>query len=358
MRRLPYNAITPTLVTSFWRSAGIREEIVLQELQPKLVQYLEKAIKAVQSRDELNAKAQSDVSVLDSPEFSQTQRALSEVTKEYHTFVESPVCRHCFTSGHSIVECELILHESEFGRDLLSIFRVLMADDRFSPEEGKRLLIHLVQYLVHHHRHLPYHVIGVSRAMNSLAVLMSMLQMPGLGLRLLLSIPAAYRQRHVYEHLLQAFGLSATETQRRCQEYLRDCIDASDGFAMTIPDSLLFVCPPQQDIAMSFVFAGIPKIPSALAEADRLLAEDSNDIIDKRTGEVVLTSCYDPRRPPQQVGISELKEAVDPLQRFIEERIEMQIGSRHELFTKVVELVQESSSQNNNNNNNNNNRKK
>ena len=92
---------------------------------------------------------------------------------------------------------------------------------------------------------------------------------------------------------------------------------------------------------MTHVFAGLTKVPSALQEADRLLAEDSNEITDPKSGQVVLASCYDPRRPPQSCEIEELKQAIDPLQRFIEERVEMQIGSRHDLFTKVVELVQE-----------------
>jgi hypothetical protein len=175
-----------------------------------------------------------------------------------------------------------------------------------------------------------------------------------MALRVLLCVPAAYRSPHVFVHILSALGVPYAEMCQRVAAVAPGGTTAADAQAAAMtPDSLMEWRHPAPDTAMATVFAGVPRLAERLAHADSVigapirvpLAPAASTATAAGGDEEPVPEApfpvlpYDAAHPPQEADIQALRDAFDPIQRYVEGRVQMRIGSRHIVFRRHIDVL-------------------
>ena len=315
--------------------------------------------------------------------FRAARQRATEALKAYRHASEQPLCKHCYRHGHTLLHCDVLDAEVLFGRDVIAVWRVVAASPDLEHDEVLGYFHDLARFFAVYHRFLPYHILGVQRAINSLATMFSILNNPRLALYLYLFVPPAYRMIHAAAHILHAYGceegvaLQAVEATARQYPGLlgadagavyegpsghtweapsADSSDASNpsgrgskplaGAHQAVgPDTPLqysSVLAPPTDHLINYRLPVVDNsravlfdryVPGGNATVDADLLAVAAGLFDTPARQQAL------RTAPQSATIEDLREAFDPIQVAVETRVGIKLGSRHAIFASAVELL-------------------
>lgn len=375
LRRLPVEMVPPiSPYTDLWRAAGLGEEVVISRRAQ---------LQALFAAEGLEPR-------IETPPARQTysNRFVSALSHVLH----DDLCRHCYQHGHSLATCSVFHAEVSFGRDYVAAYRMSMMSEQLDDDWRDAYLLKLVDFFLMHKVLMPYHIVGVTNALNAIAAMWSFRGEPGIAIRHLLNIPPAYRRRQAFAYILQAVGVPVDEAKRVLANVYFSPSELSSSnkpsgssasasasasagsgsgsgaeSGSAVAQHLLMPKPAIRDVAMTAVFNQFPDALAALEGSEgRMEAIRRRNATQKITkgskaegGNMKTTSVggaarmaesslgEEPsvpsvslsRRPVQSGDITTVRENFDPVLTELELAVGMKLGSRHVLFTSAVDIL-------------------
>ncbi|KAH8613014.1 hypothetical protein ERJ75_000831700 [Trypanosoma vivax] len=172
LRRLPVEAVPPLPVyTDLWRAAGLPEATVSARRERLVALFTAEGLEPC----------------IESPPARQTysNQFVAGLSQALH----DDLCRHCYLSGHTLATCSVFHAEVSFGRDYVAAYRMSMMSEQLDHDWRDAYLLKLVDFFVTHKVFMPYHIVGVTNALNAIAAMWSFRGEPGIAMRHLLNIP-------------------------------------------------------------------------------------------------------------------------------------------------------------------------
>lgn len=331
VRYLPLEMIEPEVILpKFWQAANLSEDEVEERTLALLSLYDAEGLKPSMTRPPPRQQC--------SPSF----------LPQWHQLVYDGLCRHCLASDHLLPQCTLFHEEINFGRDLVAAYRMSMISDELEREWQEAYLGRLADFARTHRLFLPFHIAGVSNALNAIVAMWCFRGEPGIAAQLLLWIPPAYRRRQSFRHVLHALHIPSAEITNalsRLTFSVSSSPSSSSSDHAVNQHPLLDVRVALRDEARQAVFQKFPAAIQALEEApERLKA------VAARSGSVMAPLLGRASLQTQQVGgIAALREDFDPILSALENALGMRLGSRHALFSSAVDLLEANNNINNDN---------
>lgn len=314
MRHLPLEMVPLEMFPLLWRSAGLAEAAV------------EERLVAVQSLYDAEGLEPSHTNPPPRRSFS------ASFSPHWHGILFDGLCRHCFSSNHTLECCELLREEVCFGRDLVAAYRMCVVSEGLESAWQDAYLLALTRFIQAHRMWLPYHVTGVANALNAITVMWGLRGFPGIAATLLLAVPPAFRRAQTVRHVLHAFHIPPSDAARVVSklQFSREVTPPSSSSPQRHP--LLVTRTALRDELKSTAFTPFPAARRGLAEADAAM---------KRIEERCTLPLHSLDVAQQVGGVAQLREDFDPLLSLLEEMIGIQLGSRHVLFTNTVAVLSE-----------------
>ncbi|ESL08986.1 hypothetical protein TRSC58_03301 [Trypanosoma rangeli SC58] len=378
LRRIPTELVPPTRVyTDLWRAAGLLEEAV-EERRAQLVAIYE---------------AEGLVPDIDNPPARQTytNQLVTNLSRTLH----DDLCRHCYQHGHTLATCSVFHAEVSFGRDYVAAYRMSMMSEQLDRDWQDAYLLKLADFFLAHRLFMPYHIVGVTNALNAIAAMWSFRGEPGIAMRHLLAIAPAYRRRQAFKHILHALHIPMADINRVLANVYfapdefssffssgkrRDdspALTGSDGgngsssvSGGAVAQHLLMPKPAIRDVAMSAVFNHFPEALAALEKSEERMAmirrrnatqrtvtaphtgaattvakegtikPSPGTAVSKNSAVEASSPTHSPALRVMQSGdILTLREDFDPVLTELEVAVGMKLGSRHVLFTSAVDIL-------------------
>ncbi|KAG5511198.1 hypothetical protein JKF63_07140 [Porcisia hertigi] len=376
LRRVPIEVVPPeTIYMDLWRAAGLSEADV-ESKQAQLLGLLD----AESVRPSIDPAP---------PRPTYTNTFLSQFSRILH----DGLCRHCYEHDHTIATCPRFHAEVSFGRDYVAAYRMSMMSEQLDRAWQEAYLLKLVDFFATHYLFMPYHITGVSNALNAIASMWSFRGEPGIAQRHLLRIPPAYRRRQAFKHVLHCLRVPPAEITKLMGDFFfaPDSNPAAAAAAataappqqhhhhaqqqreMVMAQHLLLPKPAIRDVARKQIFDRIPAAVVSLEESEERMAEirSRHERRSRSSGGItaeVRERLDQPQRDPsgrhraevtdassphaaasfhspvlqrimQSGDIAQLREDFDPILAELEDAVGMKLGSRHTLFTSAVELL-------------------
>ncbi|ORC85293.1 uncharacterized protein TM35_000361530 [Trypanosoma theileri] len=374
------------LHAALWRAAGLPAGVI--------------ASRRLQLRAAYAAEGVTDEQTdPDTPRPTYSNRFLAQVSHILH----DDLCRHCYQHGHTLATCGVFHAEVSFGRDYVAAYRMSMMSEQLDRDWQDAYLLKLADFFQTHRLFMPYHIVGVTNALNAIAAMWSFRGEPGIAMRHLLTIPPAYRRRQAFKHILHALHIPTAEISRVLanvyfspDELLSSSSssnkrrgDSSEGSSSTnttnstvssnnngnvsnsggaVAQHLLMPKPAIRDVAMTSVFNHFPEALAALEKSEeRMMAirrrnATQKSITDNRgrnhlsikdgsvnqttfSTETSSSSSSSGNTPSPAIRVMQsgdiltLREDFDPILTELEMAVGMKLGSRHVLFTSAVDIL-------------------
>ncbi|RNF25117.1 uncharacterized protein Tco025E_02311 [Trypanosoma conorhini] len=371
LRRIPTELVPPARVyTDLWRAAGLPEQAVEDRRAQLLAMY----------------EAEGLVPDIDNPPARQTytNQLVTNLSRTLH----DDLCRHCYQHGHTLATCSVFHAEVSFGRDYVAAYRMSMMSEQLDRDWQDAYLLKLADFFLAHRLFMPYHIVGVTNALNAIAAMWSFRGEPGIAMRHLLAIPPAYRRRQAFKHILHALHIPMADINRVLANvyFAPDEVSSSLAAGKRRDDSpalgsggavaqhLLMPKPAIRDVAMSAVFNHFPEALAALEKSEERMAlirrrnatqramtaphsiaatvakaetvkpppgtaVPTNSAVGAPPSSSTATTLSPTLRVMQSGDILTLREDFDPVLTELEVAVGMKLGSRHVLFTSAVDIL-------------------
>ncbi|KAH9586618.1 hypothetical protein LSM04_001864 [Trypanosoma melophagium] len=373
------------LHAALWRAAGLPAGVVASRRAQLRAAYAAEGVGDEHSTD------------LDTPRPTYSNRFLAQISHILH----DDLCRHCYQHGHTLATCGVFHAEVSFGRDYVAAYRMSMMSEQLDRDWQDAYLLKLAEFFHSHRLFMPYHIVGVTNALNAIAAMWSFRGEPGIAMRHLLTIPPAYRRRQAFKHILHALHVPTAEITRvlanvyfspdevlsssnRRRGDSNDTSSATNTTTTTngnsnnngninnsgvsggaVAQHLLMPKPAIRDVAMTAVFNHFPVALAALEKSEERMAAiqrrnaTQKSITDNRgknlsvKDRLVNQSTVSTESSSSNTGkttssairvmqsgdILTLREDFDPILTELEVAVGMKLGSRHVLFTSAIDIL-------------------